>query len=763
MDLGAFHTGTFKVGDQLTTKGIAIKVGGREGNATVLFDPELLRVSAAWTGGFLEFPRGRGGLEGQISPVGEVAFRTAYAPGWASGAVGEDPRERHQGNLPADQAKWRGLYLNGDRVVLSYSAAGSEIFELPGYEQRGEQGVFTRTFQVGPGAGTRTLLVADLPGSSGTVEGNLAMISESGKADPAATAALAVAVLGLPEGGKLAVGANGRVTVNLPATKAPATFQVVIWSGKKAGLPESSVLTKAGEMPDLAALTKAGPARWGSPLEVKGTLGSGEGSYVADEIPLPEDNPYHSWFRPGGHDFLANGVAVLASVSGDVWLVEGLDDKLEKVRWKRFATGLFQPLGLKVVKDQIYVLGRDQITRLHDSNGDGEADFYENFNNDCIATDNYHEFALDLETDAEGNFFFAKGSPWTPTVTSPHQGCMMKVSKDGKKMEIFATGLRAPNGLSIGPKGTFTVSDNQGHWMPANRLNIVKQGSFMGMVTAAHREMTFRGADGTEFKANPSARDDQAAGKEQFWGQVNSPTPLEGYDAPLCWIPMQIDNSPGGEVWVPEGNQWGPLAGRMLHLSYGKCALFNVLSETVDGVPQGGLVKFPLKFTSGIMRGRFSPKDGQLYLSGLRVWQSDAAKDGCFTRVRYTGKPWITPLELRVTATGVDLVFSGELDAQSATDPENFSVEQWNYLWSGAYGSPDFSVLDSKKKGRDLVEISKLTLSPDRRTLSLTLGDRLPAMQMKIRYKMKAADGQMVEQEIYNTINRIPGQTTAAR
>src|SRR5687768_16065479 len=63
MDLGAFHTGTFKVADQLVTKGIAIKVGGGDRQATVLFDPELLRVSASWTGGFLQFPRGRGGLE----------------------------------------------------------------------------------------------------------------------------------------------------------------------------------------------------------------------------------------------------------------------------------------------------------------------------------------------------------------------------------------------------------------------------------------------------------------------------------------------------------------------------------------------------------------------------------------------------------------------------------------------------------------------------------------------------------------------------
>src|SRR5207245_2084227 len=46
-----------------------------------------------------------------------------------------------------------------------------------------------------------------------------------------------------------------------------------------------------------------------------------------------------------------------------------------KVRWKRFAAGLHQPLGLKIVNDIVYVAGRDQITKLHDLNGDGEADF----------------------------------------------------------------------------------------------------------------------------------------------------------------------------------------------------------------------------------------------------------------------------------------------------------------------------------------------------------------------------------------------------
>src|SRR5205807_3670420 len=129
--------------------------------------------------------------------------------------------------------------------------------------------------------------------------------------------------------------------------------------------------------------------------------------------------------------------------NGDVWIVSGIDEKLAHVKWRRFAAGLYEPLGLRIVDGVIHVLGRDGITRLHDFNHDGEADFYENFNNDIIVTSNYHEFCLDLQTDSKGNFYFAKGAPWEPEVTSPHQGCLFKLPKDGSKLEIIATGLRA--------------------------------------------------------------------------------------------------------------------------------------------------------------------------------------------------------------------------------------------------------------------------------------------------------------------------------
>src|SRR5205085_1858485 len=76
---------------------------------------------------------------------------------------------------------------------------------------------------------------------------------------------------------------------------------------------------------------------------------AGKTAYVADTITLPDDNPWNSWLRVAGLDFFKDGRAAISTWSGDVWIVSGIDEKLEKLQWKRFATGLFQPLGLKIV------------------------------------------------------------------------------------------------------------------------------------------------------------------------------------------------------------------------------------------------------------------------------------------------------------------------------------------------------------------------------------------------------------------------------
>ena len=64
------------------------------------------------------------------------------------------------------------------------------------------------------------------------------------------------------------------------------------------------------------------------------------------------------------------------------------------------------PLGIKIVDKKIYVTCRDQLVKLHDLNGDEEIDYYESFNSDHQVTNHFHEFAMGLQTDKEGNFYY---------------------------------------------------------------------------------------------------------------------------------------------------------------------------------------------------------------------------------------------------------------------------------------------------------------------------------------------------------------------
>ncbi len=739
MDLGPFFSGCYKLEKSTSTKGIAIAVGTKEAPATILFDPELLRFHGAWEGGLASFPRKRGGLEGNIFADSQVYVSTGLTVGIGA-EVKADPRERNQGNLP--NTKWKGIYVNGTNTVLSYSVGKQAVLELPGSLVTDGVRFFTRSFSIAAGSDIKQILIAE--GDAVEKDGKIT-ITNGDK----------VTGFSVRYGaGVKLVAREGRVIAEVNAAQ-PLNFQVAFATVPAADAAKLDVKVKPN-MPDLASLTKPGPARWGAALETKGKLGVSEGGYASDEITMPEDNPFKSWLRPGGHDFFADGTCAVANLSGDVWLVSGLDEKLESVKWKRFASGLFQPLGAKVVDGKVYVTGRDQITRLHDYNNDGEVDFYENFNNDSHCTNNYHDFALDLQTDKAGNFYYAKGAPWQPTSQSPHQGTMLRVSKDGSKLEVFATGLRAPNGLGMGPNDELSASDNQGHWMPVNRLNIIKQGGFYGMVTTAQKVMTFKNADGTEYKANPSLQSDREKYKNDFWGKKESPIPTEGYDAPLVWLPMNVDNSPGGEVWAPK--TWGPWGGNMLHLSYGKCILYGVTMETVDGQQQGSVTAFPVKFRSGIQRARFSPKDGQLYLTGLSVWQSSAAKDSCFQRVRYTGQPAVYPTGFTTKKNGIEVTFSGPVDAASAGSLDNWNIEQWNYQWTGAYGGQGYPVNDSTKPGKDTLAATKATLSADKKSVLLELPTVVPVMQMKVQCNINAADGTKVKHDIYATINKVPAK-----
>lgn len=702
MDYGPFisHTiETTRIEKETVNKGIAIRLGN---NSAMLFDTETLNSAAWWThNGRMLTSKGvvfdeSHGTNPAIN--GTVFMSMSVGPGWARSDDFADPRAAQLGPLPTDWAKYKGLYRNGERVILSYSVSGCDVLEMPAVQESASGPTFRRIFQIAPSRQLMRLKLSD-----------------------GHQPAIGFRVVDAPAGSRLEE-SNGTTSLLIPSRGGVSRFIVEMRPGA------SEIVNVPEPVEDLSKLCAGGPARWPQVVETRGTLGSGDGPYVVDTLTTPLENPWDSWMRFGGLDFFSDGRAALCTWSGDVWIVSGIDDKLERLKWKRFAAGMFQPLGLRIVDDQIYVLGRDQITRLHDLNDDAEADFYENFNNDCIVTSSFHEFALDLQTDSRGNFYFAKGGPVRPggrgwQQITDHNGCVLKVSNDGSKFEVFATGVRAPNGMGVGPNDEITVSDNEGTWTPTCRLSFVNKGDFLGVVDLAHA--TTQPAD---------------------------------YKPPIVWLShKETDNSSGGQAWVPD-DRWGPFKGRMLHTSYGKADLFLVSTDRVDGIDQGGAIKFPnLSFDTGIMRPRFRPLDGQLYIAGLAAWQTRGAKDGALHRVRYTGKPVRMPSAIRVVSpTEVEITFTTPLDPQTAADPDSYSVEQWNYIWSKEYGSPEVSVDDPTKSQHDPAAVESVSISEDRRSVTLTIPSLRPVMTQKISLKVDSADGVEMEYDVYHTINRVP-------
>jgi putative heme-binding domain-containing protein len=466
----------------------------------------------------------------------------------------------------------------------------------------------------------------------------------------------------------------------------------------------------------LAPLTNGGPAQWPDIFKTTGSLGKETSwPYVVDTIEPPFRNPWNALLFFGDHDFLPDGSAMLCTMQGDVWHVEGLDDSLGQVRWRRFASGLHQALGLVSAGGQVYVLGRDQITRLHDLNHDGEADFYECFSNAQETSTGGHDFVSGLQRDASGRLYTA----------SSKQG-LLRIAADGRSIEVLATGFRNPDGLGLAPDGIVTVPNSEGEWVPASMICEVRPGGHYG-----------------------------------YPGPRNGRPP----DLPLVYLPRGLDNSSAAQVTVPD-DRFGPLQGQLLHFSYGAGTHFLVLREKVEGQPQGAVVPLPGDFLSGSHRGRFNPKDGQLYVSGQAGWGTYTSADGSFQRVRYTGGPVQLPTAFHAHENGVLLTFSRPLDSAVASRPDRHFAQAWNFRYSPGYGSPELSPRHPGQPGHDPLAIRSAHVLADGRTLFLEMPDLQPVNQLHLH--LRPAEAAPID--VFATVHRLaapftgfPGYRPAAK
>ena len=681
---------------------------GKDKNVSICYDVEHMRVAGAWVGKPFVYTS-----EKNMGPnvEGEMLFATRPGPGWAKDGKWDDPRIGGEGPLPRDWVHYKGLYVHGDKVVISYRVGDMDVLEMPTVEQNEYAALITRTLRVAPTKYEHAVLICEIPNEKSvemiTLHGvKAAFVKATEKKE-----GLLVLAWGEQEGQFKVAG--HRLFAVIPASKFHGSFEYSIAKLNLSQLKELGQFFIKRNAATPAVYTKGGPPRWTQAIETAITLDDAKsGPYTLDQIAPPEKNPWNASVRFAGLDFFPDGRAALSTWDGDVWIVSGLDGKSTKATWKRFASGLQQPLGLKIINGFIYTAGRDQITKLHDFNNDGEADFYENINNDQGLTLQRHEFVMDLQTDKEGNLYFCRSGHYIQSKRGDN--CVIyKMSPDGTELAKFATGFREPNGMSISPEGVMTVADNEGNGIPQTPI--------------------YRLLPGKNYGFTPPAPWKKDAG---------------GYkldQKPIVWLGPKVDTSAGGQVWAPDAKTWGPLAGQLLHTSYGNCALFSVLIDKTAEPWQGAVWKFPLQFNSGIMRARFNPVDGQLYVCGLRGWGTSAVKDGQFARVRYTGNDLPIPVGYRVVKAGIEIAFSAPLDKASAEDEEN-----WAGTWSGM-----LKKVPSAKEMQEL-PITSTRLSDDRKTVTITLDKMRPVPNFALQYRLKSATGANVSGELNGTVHRVP-------
>jgi cytochrome c5 len=690
MDFGPVLMWTLEAAPgNIAYKGIAARLdegagGVSKGRAWMLYDHDTMRVAAAWSGEqFVDWKGiafdGSHGTHTKI--VGDTAFLNPNVPAWAHPVKGGYADERvlgldkkPYGPLPRSWMRFEGLSHHGQRVVLHYRVGETKVLESPGCEVVDGKIVFTRTLEIDAADKALEMRVADDKQKVRCTGGDL------GKAD-------GFQVLRVPARKEML-----RVTLRVASEiKAPAGMKPI-------APPE-----------DVAALTKGHASLWAVSLPgAKGSMVKGDGLEY-DVIAFPESsaNPWNTQWRPGGLDFFADGRLAVCTWMGDVWTVDG------RQNWRRIAAGLNQPLGLKIIDNVIHVTCRDQLVKLRDLNEDGETDFYECLNSDHQVTEHFHEFAMGLQTDAAGNFYYAKSARHAKPPLVPQHGTLLRVSKDGSRTDIVANGFRAANGVSVNDDGTFYVTDQEGHWTPKNRINLVREGQFYG-------NMWSYGA--------PEDKSDAAM------------------QQPLVWLTNEFDRSPGELVRVTP-NTWGPLQNKLLDISYGMGRMNLILQDEANPA-QGAAVALPLPdFPTGVMRGRFHPQTGDLYTCGMAVWASNKIQDGGLYRVRRTTAAMNLPISWKTAKGSITITFSDEIDHASAGDMANYALKVWNLQRSKNYGSEHLN--------ERTLNVTAAHLASDSRTLTLIIPDLVATAGMELNCTLRGADGKGFTRSIHATLHRL--------
>lgn len=435
-------------------------------------------------------------------------------------------------------------------------------------------------------------------------------------------------------------------------------------------------------------------------------------SYTVEDIATPEGLSS----QVGALDFLPDGRLIAAFTRGEVMTYDPV-----KKTWHLFAEGLHDPLGIHVVSNsEVLVMQLPELTRLKDSDGDGQADIYESVTDAFGMTGNYHEFAYGPVENKEHELYIAlnsssAGGGMRDEVrgqvnlegrdgetgnrqmysTVPYRGWVMKLGRDGQ-LRPFASGFRSPNGIALDDEDHLFVTDNQGDWEGTSKFYHVEEGKFYGHPGSLVWTPGWN-------KGNPYR------------------LPLDTLDSmrspAAVLFPHDImANSPSQPLLDHTGGRFGPFGGQFFVGEMNRERIVRVMLEQVNGAFQGACVPFldSLGLRKGNNRLAFGP-DGSLWTGqNDHGWLGEKG----IQRIVFTGKMPMDVYTMKLGRNGFDVTFTKSLRDSTALNPANYSFSRYYYSYHPQYGS--------KKQELEGVPVTGVKLSADGRTVSLSLGSLKP-------------------------------------
>ena len=465
--------------------------------------------------------------------------------------------------------------------------------------------------------------------------------------------------------------------------------------------------------------------------------------YKLVNIGLPSD----LILEGGGICAIPNGRIAVSTRRGEIWIVENPYslDYDNRPSFRRFARGLHEILGLRYHEGSFYVAQRGELTKLTDTDGDGEADRY-----DCVSSlptvGHYHEYSYGPVFDSEGNMVvslnvaFGSVDWYNAKSYAPWRGWVIKVKPDGEIIP-WAAGVRSPCGIGIGPEGKVFYTENQGDWVGSGYFTVLEKGDFM----ANPASLNWADSPGSTVLARKEMIQDFR--KPMFEVKKDIPS----LRLPSVWLPHGVLGvSTSDFVMDSMGGRFGPFEGQFLIGDQGQSKISRVYLEKVNGVYQGCAFGFREGFASGVLRQCWG-NDGSMFVAQTnRGWASTGPAPFALQRLIWAGK---TPFEMKTVQArtdGFEIQFTLPVDSASVFDSETWNVSSFTYNYHQKYGSPVV------REGK--CPLKAIRLSADKMSVRLVLD----SMRQFFIHEIKApgllsADGyELLHSSAYYTLNEIP-------